>query len=200
MSAFAPLGGDLPHHPENSHEPNYNTVNANVFPPDPLLQPGSYIETPPYLIPEQPFRRRELIINERNIHGPLMDGVLNSVDGLTESAVVESTPSSRRRSRAGKGLAGAPSWLPDGWQVLTKVRANGATAGLTDKYYVDPLSGFRFRSKKEVEYYLQTGTKRKKASVTDSDGNVSEARRQSRTSQAEEVSQHKEGEFRGPEF
>ncbi|KAK8536144.1 hypothetical protein V6N13_009522 [Hibiscus sabdariffa] len=54
---------------------------------------------------------------------------------------------------------------------LTKdrVRSSGATAGLVDKYYVDPSSGRKFRSRKEVLYYLETGTsqpKKKKGTET----------------------------------
>ncbi|XP_052187539.1 methyl-CpG-binding domain-containing protein 6-like isoform X3 [Diospyros lotus] len=200
MSACAPSGGDPTHLADNPQEPDHSPNDGHFFPPDPLLEPGSFIDTAPDLIPGQPAGNGDQVGDERNIHGPPGDGVSSSADGMTESAAAESTPSGRKGAPAADGLAETPNWLPDGWRVLTKVRASGATAGSTDRYYVDPLSGFRFRSKKEVEYYLQTGTKRKKASVTDSDGNVSEARRQSRTSQAEEVSQHKEGEFRGPEF
>lgn len=56
----------------------------------------------------------------------------------------------------------APDWLPAGWLVQDRVRSSGATAGTIDKYYYDPASASRFRSKKEVLYFLETGTKRKK--------------------------------------
>ncbi|KAK3205374.1 hypothetical protein Dsin_019420 [Dipteronia sinensis] len=55
-----------------------------------------------------------------------------------------------------------PSWLPPGWQIETKVRTSGATAGVVDKFYLDTVSGNRFRSKKEVLYFVEFGIKREK--------------------------------------
>lgn len=37
------------------------------------------------------------------------------------------------------------------------------------QYYIDPVSGCRFRSKKEVLYFLETGTRRKKKQTENSD-------------------------------
>jgi hypothetical protein len=54
-----------------------------------------------------------------------------------------------------------PDWLPDGWRLDVRVRTSGATAGTTDRYYIEPTHGHRFRSKKEALYYLQTGEKMK---------------------------------------
>ncbi|KAJ7533701.1 hypothetical protein O6H91_13G060500 [Diphasiastrum complanatum] len=51
----------------------------------------------------------------------------------------------------------SPDWLPDGWTTEIRIRELGNTAGTKDKYYVDPSNGRRFRSKKEVMEYLQTG-------------------------------------------
>ncbi|XP_031487041.1 methyl-CpG-binding domain-containing protein 5-like isoform X1 [Nymphaea colorata] len=50
-----------------------------------------------------------------------------------------------------------PEWLPAGWTTGIKVRTSGATAGARDKYFYDPVSNRRFRSKKEVLSFLQTG-------------------------------------------
>ncbi|CAN6442638.1 unnamed protein product [Victoria cruziana] len=50
-----------------------------------------------------------------------------------------------------------PEWLPAGWTTGIKVRTSGATAGARDKYFYDPVSNRRFRSKKEVLNFLQTG-------------------------------------------
>ncbi|KAK2641043.1 hypothetical protein Ddye_022806 [Dipteronia dyeriana] len=55
-----------------------------------------------------------------------------------------------------------PSWLPQGWQIETKVRTSGATAGVVDKFYFDTVLGNRFRSKKEVLYFIEFGIKREK--------------------------------------
>lgn len=51
----------------------------------------------------------------------------------------------------------SPGWLPVGWITEIKTRKAGITAGTKDKYYKDPISGHRFRSKNEVMSYLQTG-------------------------------------------
>ncbi|WZZ31452.1 hypothetical protein YC2023_014853 [Brassica napus] len=56
------------------------------------------------------------------------------------------------------------SWLPPGWRVEDKVRASGATAGSVDKYYLEPITGRKFRSRTEVLYYLEHGTTPKKGS------------------------------------
>ncbi|KAK8344931.1 hypothetical protein V6Z11_A07G113600 [Gossypium hirsutum] len=59
--------------------------------------------------------------------------------------------------------------LPTGWLIKDRVRSTDARPGLVDKYYVDPSSGRKFRSKKKVLYYLETGTpqsKRKKGTET----------------------------------
>ncbi|KAK6926973.1 Methyl-CpG DNA binding [Dillenia turbinata] len=50
-------------------------------------------------------------------------------------------------------------WLPDDWLVDYKVRQSGASAGQIDRYYIEPRSGCRFRSKNEVLLFLKTGTK-----------------------------------------
>eukprot|EP00249_Psilotum_nudum_P020021 c27524_g1_i1 orf=799-2280(-) len=51
----------------------------------------------------------------------------------------------------------SPDWLPPGWITEVKTRKSGSTAGSKDKYYLEPVSCHRFRSKNEVLRYLQTG-------------------------------------------
>ncbi|XP_077232713.1 methyl-CpG-binding domain-containing protein 5-like [Tasmannia lanceolata] len=52
-----------------------------------------------------------------------------------------------------------PEWLPAGWVTEVKMRTSGAQAGTKkDRYYYDPTSRKRFRSKKEVFDFLETGT------------------------------------------
>ncbi|KAH0783055.1 hypothetical protein KY290_002653 [Solanum tuberosum] len=70
---------------------------------------------------------------------------------------------------AGETVKERPSWLPEDWKFKSVVRMGGATAGLTDHYYYEPLSGKRFRSKIAVLDFLKTGTKRKKGDNTDSE-------------------------------
>lgn len=51
----------------------------------------------------------------------------------------------------------SPDWLPYGWTTEVKIRQRGNSAGTTDKYYYDPISKRRFRSRKEVFCFLTTG-------------------------------------------
>ncbi|XP_031278277.1 methyl-CpG-binding domain-containing protein 13-like [Pistacia vera] len=46
--------------------------------------------------------------------------------------------------------------LPPGWIKETKIRKN-AFGVRRDPYYTDPVSGYVFRSKKDVFRYLETG-------------------------------------------
>ncbi|CAM6124670.1 unnamed protein product [Calypogeia fissa] len=50
-------------------------------------------------------------------------------------------------------IVAPPPWLPEGWTAVLRTRESGSK----DKYYVDPVSQRRFRSKTEVNYFLQTG-------------------------------------------
>ncbi|MCO5610796.1 hypothetical protein L7F22_065037 [Adiantum nelumboides] len=52
----------------------------------------------------------------------------------------------------------SPDWLPEGWVTELKTRGSGNSAGSKDKYYVDPVSHRRFRSRKEVIAYLDRGS------------------------------------------
>ncbi|KAI8525843.1 hypothetical protein RHMOL_Rhmol13G0262300 [Rhododendron molle] len=119
-------------------------------------------------------------------------------------AAETSAPSSGRKGQkpAQAGASGAtperPNWLPEGWRMECKVRTSGATAGSFDriglvmglwpeslvsritivlskfKYYIEPVSGRRFRSKVEVDYFLQTGNKPNKKAKPDADANRQE--------------------------
>lgn len=51
----------------------------------------------------------------------------------------------------------SPDWLPAGWITEVKTRGTGNSAGSRDKYYYDPDSKRRFRSKKEVFCFIETG-------------------------------------------
>ncbi|RWR76729.1 Methyl-CpG-binding domain-containing protein 6 [Cinnamomum micranthum f. kanehirae] len=50
-----------------------------------------------------------------------------------------------------------PDWLPEGWTMHVKVRKDGATAGIRDRYFYESTTGRRFRSRKEVEKFIKTG-------------------------------------------
>ncbi|XP_022155116.1 methyl-CpG-binding domain-containing protein 5-like [Momordica charantia] len=147
------------------------------LPPDPLLDPGSFIDAssaarthrgdlhrtpnnpePPSPSRRSPLRAEPLPLNGRKLppdapapgNGDSPAPRKLSASKATPDASPKSVPSER------------PNWLPPGWVVQDRVRASGATAGTVDKYYFDPTSGRRFRSKIEVLYFLETGTLRKR--------------------------------------
>ncbi|KAE8678913.1 Detected protein of confused Function [Hibiscus syriacus] len=91
-----------------------------------------------------------------------------------EPAPVNSSSSADPKAK--RRVVAPESWLPPGWLIEDRVRSSGATAGLVDKYYVEPSSGRKFRSKKEVLYFLETGStpyKRKKGSDASSSEGLS---------------------------
>ncbi|XP_042041741.1 methyl-CpG-binding domain-containing protein 5-like [Salvia splendens] len=71
-----------------------------------------------------------------------------------------------------------PSWLPENWTTELRRRSSGATAGQTDRYYIEPTGKRRFRSKLEVLRFLETGSskpKRKAPSATETTASRSPA-------------------------
>ncbi|CAK7331540.1 unnamed protein product [Dovyalis caffra] len=119
---------------------------------DPLLQNGSFIDPNNHTTADETLTRQ----NNKGNQQP-------------------ATPV--RAKRRSSETAIDMSWLPPGWVVEDRVRTSGATAGTIDKYYIDPASGRKFRSKKDVQYYLDTGTLKKKGKVTensDADTNSAE--------------------------
>uniref|UniRef100_A0A1J3K1E9 Methyl-CpG-binding domain-containing protein 5 n=1 Tax=Noccaea caerulescens TaxID=107243 RepID=A0A1J3K1E9_NOCCA len=69
---------------------------------------------------------------------------------------------SRPRKRASPG----EDWLPAGWTTEVRVRTSGTKAGVVDKFYYEPVTGRKFRSRNEVLYYLEHGTTIKAAKKT----------------------------------
>ncbi|XP_057954150.1 methyl-CpG-binding domain-containing protein 5 [Malania oleifera] len=158
--------------------------SVSDVPPDPLLKSGTFIDATVAIggtlvgapgVPgesDPPHLRR----SSHNGTAATVSGSSNCTDvartpspvRMTEPTESPMEPQSRSKRKRGSDQATAatssetPSWLPPGWTVEDRVRSSGATAGLVDKYYVDPVSGYRFRSKKEVFYFLENGTKRKK--------------------------------------
>ncbi|XP_074267933.1 methyl-CpG-binding domain-containing protein 5-like [Silene latifolia] len=65
-----------------------------------------------------------------------------------------------------------PDWLPPGWGFRETLRTSSASAGTRDKYFICPTTNSRFRSKKEVFRYLETGVtpiQKRKAGTSDAD-------------------------------
>ncbi|OMO91254.1 Methyl-CpG DNA binding protein [Corchorus olitorius] len=120
--------------------------STSDLPSDPLLKPGAFIDANG---------------QDRSFETP------KRPNGSISNGGADKSPSSAE-PKAKRRVVPPETWLPAGWLVEDRVRTSGATAGSVDKYYVDPSSGRKFRSKNEVLYYLETGTKRKKGAGTSS--------------------------------
>ncbi|KAB2050472.1 hypothetical protein ERO13_A13G227300v2 [Gossypium hirsutum] len=121
------------------------------LPSDPLLKPGAFIDVNGERKPAEPTKARNGSIPNGSQPETPSRGSVNS--------------SSSADSKVKRRVVAPETWLPPGWLIEDRVRTSGATAGLVDKYYVDPTSGRKFRSKKEVLYFLENGSpppKRKK--------------------------------------
>ncbi|XP_050235600.1 methyl-CpG-binding domain-containing protein 5 [Mercurialis annua] len=135
--------------PIASYRPDPDIPDQSALPAavDPLLQNGSFIDATPV----KPSTDND------NTHQQQQEA---NGGGVEQKPPLEATPlRSRRKVPVNMAVAVSPdsSWLPPGWVVEDRVRVAGATAGTVDKYYTDPVSNRRFRSKKEVQYYLETG-------------------------------------------
>ncbi|XP_058099242.1 methyl-CpG-binding domain-containing protein 5-like isoform X2 [Magnolia sinica] len=103
-------------------------------------------------------------------------GVDSSVDrGVrTPPAAEEASEEPKRGFELAVVPSSTPDWLPPGWLTEVKVRTSGVTAGTKDKYFYDPVSRRRFRSKKEVFSFLETGKLgryKSKTKIGESDAN-----------------------------
>ncbi|XP_077241768.1 uncharacterized protein LOC143882194 [Tasmannia lanceolata] len=71
------------------------------------------------------------------------------------------TPTRKKRSFADNVVArieNSPDWLPPGWTKEIKFRMRQTGDGFRqDPYYIDPVTGCKFRSKRDVFRYLETG-------------------------------------------
>ncbi|XP_038893740.1 LOW QUALITY PROTEIN: methyl-CpG-binding domain-containing protein 6 [Benincasa hispida] len=161
---------------------------SHHLPPDPLLDAGSFVDSSSSALPAPTLPSRDLDRTPRKKaessstpRSPLRAGPLNSFnlppdssaprngDSPATKKVSLSASSSRGTTDASlkSALSERPNWLPPGWVVQDRVRSSGATAGTVDKYYFDPISNRRFRSKIEVLYFLETGTLRKRKKSLD---------------------------------
>ncbi|XP_050369643.1 methyl-CpG-binding domain-containing protein 5-like [Argentina anserina] len=135
-------------------DPNPSPPHGALDGADPLLQSGAFIDA--------------AAMEEEEAGNPQSNGVDSVTPGTSKAK--GSDPMSM-------------DWLPAGWRVEYKVRSSGATAGITDRYYYDPVSGRRFRSKKEVLRFMETGTLKKNADSdkTSEEGSASKKQRKSST-------------------
>ncbi|CAL4997403.1 unnamed protein product [Urochloa decumbens] len=87
----------------------------------------------------------ELITNEQP------DGWLKKDEPAgTRSGLVGGRPAAKTLSKNGRVIKG----LPDGWRKEYRPRKIGS---FQDPFYIDPVSGYEFRSIKDVHRYLETG-------------------------------------------
>lgn len=123
---------------------------AGDFPPDPLLSTGSFISSP-------------TTAGDGTLGGGTQPPIQGGSEAIGRSDQVNPSPDNSE-SKSRKRSAPLDNWLPPGWRVEDKVRTSGATAGTVDKYYLEPITGRKFRSRTEVLYYLEHGTTPKKGS------------------------------------
>lgn len=95
------------------------------------------------------------------------------------------TPDGRGgKSRRHTEIIQSPDWLPKGWFTELKTRGGGSSAGTKDKYYYDPVTQRRFRSKIEVLSYLETGIIGRYKPKGKSEGQVGQVGRKRKASAA----------------
>ncbi|XWS28835.1 hypothetical protein CRYUN_Cryun25bG0105700 [Craigia yunnanensis] len=132
------------------------------LPSDPLLKPGAFMDA---------NGQNQSAESKKHPNGSIPK------DAQPETpALGPDKSSSSAEPKVKPRVVASETWLPAGWLVEERVRISGATAGMVDKYYVDTSSGRKFRSKKEVHYFLETGTpqpKRKKGTETHGSEEVS---------------------------
>ncbi|PSR89842.1 Methyl-CpG-binding domain-containing protein [Actinidia chinensis var. chinensis] len=155
-------------------------ADGHHIPQDPLLQSGTFIEadldpTARTLTESQPDQNGVTETNQCEAPEPVSDEPELPANAVTTAATDGgSTPAEPKETPQVTAPPERPSWLPEGWRVDYRVRSSGASAGTVDRYYFEPASGRKFRSRKEVEYFLQTGSKRKKTANPDADANSQE--------------------------
>ncbi|XXG59928.1 hypothetical protein AAC387_Pa04g1928 [Persea americana] len=79
-------------------------------------------------------------------------------EGLELSTVPLEPSKSPKRSKTIKIMEERPAWLPEGWRMEVRTRTSIKRAGFRDRYYYNPKVHHCFRSRKEVEHFLETGT------------------------------------------
>ncbi|KAA8544301.1 hypothetical protein F0562_022313 [Nyssa sinensis] len=182
MSISEPSGGN-PNAPY-SHDldaPESDILATGRLPPDPLLKSGSLIDV---------NREKEQTLNEAqngyvehreaNRAEPRQsddDGPALRTRPVSDISGFAETTTEHQPSRSPNSVPEAPAavfperpnWLPEGWRMDCRVRTSGASAGAIDRYYVEPVKGHRFRSKKEVLHFLETGSTRKRKQNPDAD-------------------------------
>ncbi|KAK4441312.1 Methyl-CpG-binding domain-containing protein 6 [Sesamum alatum] len=165
----------LPNPNPHSQEPagSPTELPADAIPPDPLLESGSFID------PDRNDTGAESPQHQQCEQAPNVEfgpGVVIAAEPISMLAPAEDSPETAPRStrrRNPEEMSKRPSWLPEDWKIDLRVRSSGATAGLIDRYYVEPSGQRKFRSKNEVLHYLETGDKRKRKPTSEADAGSS---------------------------
>ncbi|CAL9244241.1 unnamed protein product [Arabidopsis halleri] len=155
------------------------------FPPDPLLASGAFISSAGDGTLDSSSKRRPIQggIGVSGSGESVRIGMANGTDQVNPSP---DSSSHQAESKSRKRAAPGDNWLPPGWRVEDKIRTSGATAGSVDKYYYEPNTGRKFRSRTEVLYYLEHGTSKrggaKKVENTDFQSDLFEGQGSNRAS------------------
>ncbi|XP_041990057.1 methyl-CpG-binding domain-containing protein 5-like isoform X2 [Salvia splendens] len=121
---------------------------------DPLLDTGAYIDPAPNHSPAADIPQPGVVI--------AAEPISYYIPG---EAPAEPAPRAARR----RDPEERPSWLPENWMIELRRRNSGATAGQTDRYYIEPAGQRRFRSKVEVLQFLETGSKPKRKAPSETE-------------------------------
>ncbi|KAF8662592.1 hypothetical protein HU200_056192 [Digitaria exilis] len=93
----------------------------------------------------------EALTKDEPLTKALPDGYLNDeMPSRTRSGLVRRSPTVKVQKKYGRVVEG----LPDGWRKEYRPRKTGS---FKDTVYIDPVSGYEFRSMKDVHRYLETG-------------------------------------------
>ncbi|PIN25208.1 hypothetical protein CDL12_02045 [Handroanthus impetiginosus] len=147
---------------------------AESNPTDPLLGSGSFIDPDRNDTGAESSDKQQ---GEQTRNVEFDPGVVIAAEPISMLRPGEASPESAPRSarrRNPEEMAKKPSWLPEDWKIELRVRSSGATAGLIDRYYVEPSGQRKFRSKVEVLSFLETGSKRRK-STSETDAKASKS-------------------------
>ncbi|XP_073291882.1 methyl-CpG-binding domain-containing protein 6-like isoform X2 [Primulina huaijiensis] len=142
---------------------------------DPLLGSGSFIDQ------DRNDSTKESPAPERNESNGdpefASDSVIDAkpISMLAPGEVWSEAVSREPKVRDPEQMAKRPSWLPEGWNVETRVRSSGATAGSIDRYYVAPSGKRKLRSKNEVLRFLASEGEPKRESKSETDAGSSES-------------------------
>ncbi|KAG8371143.1 hypothetical protein BUALT_Bualt13G0056100 [Buddleja alternifolia] len=152
--------------------PNPSDQPDESISPDPLLKSGSFIDADRNDAVEESGEQQQPDEQSPNVEFP--PGTVIAAQPISMVLPGECTPEAAAprsvRRRDPEEMSKKPTWLPEDWTIDLKVRTSGATAGLIDRYYVEPSEQKRrFRSKNEVLHFLETGNKLKRKPNSEAD-------------------------------